>query len=115
MTDTPISVTSTTAQIALAPGEFKVYGNRLPTLSAETFELKDDIAIAPNPTTETFSVTVPTVKVEIYSITGQLVKTFQNDFDTNYRFDVSDLTKGIYFVKVKDQNDREKSMKLLKN
>jgi len=115
MTDNPISVTSTTAQIALAPGEFKVYGNRLPTLSAETFELKDDIAIAPNPTTETFSVTVPTVKVEIYSITGQLVKTFQNDFDTNYRFDVSDLTKGIYFVKVKDQNDREKSMKLLKN
>jgi glycosidase len=116
MTDAPVSVTSTTAQITLGPGEFRVYGNRLPaTLSADSFELRDDIVLAPNPANDTFSITVSTVKVEIYSITGQLVKRFENDFDTNHRFDVSELNKGVYFVKVKDVDNREKSLKLIKN
>ncbi|MDD2985067.1 alpha-amylase family glycosyl hydrolase [Flavobacterium sp.] len=115
MTEAPINVTSTTAQITLAPGEFKVYGNRLPTLSTDSFELRDDIALAPNPANDSFSITIPTTSVEIYSVTGQVVKRFEKGYDENDRFDVSDLTKGIYFVRVKDLNNREKSMKLIKN
>lgn len=115
MTDTPINVTSTTAQINLAPGDFRVYGNQLPsTLSADSFELRDDIVIAPNPANDSFSITVSTVKVEVFSITGQMVKRFEADFDTNYRFDISELNKGIYFIKVKDVNNREKLLKLIK-
>ena len=116
MTDAPVNVSSTSAQITLAPGDFRVYGNQLPsTLNVDSFDLRDDIVLAPNPANDSFSITVSTVKVEIYSITGQLVKRFENNFDTNHRFDVSELNKGVYFVKVKDVDNREKSLKLIKN
>ena len=116
MTDAPVNVSSTSAQITLAPGDFRVYGNQLPsTLNVDSFDLRDDIVLAPNPANDSFSITVSTVKVEIYSITGQLVKRFENDFDTNHRCDVSELNKGVYFVKVKDVDNREKSLKLIKN
>jgi glycosidase len=115
MAETPLNVTSTTAQITLAPGEFRVYGNQLVTLNTDEIELADDFAMYPNPTSNTFALSVATNKVEIYSLTGQLVKSFNATFSENHVFDISDLNTGIYLVKASDNNNREKSMKLIKN
>ncbi|GGD19894.1 alpha-amylase family glycosyl hydrolase [Flavobacterium orientale] len=115
MTETPLNVTSTTAQITLGPGEFKVYGNQLVTLNADDFELADDFEIYPNPATTSFSLNVSANRVEVYSLTGQLVKSFTASFSENHLFDVSELNSGIYMVKVSDTYNREKVMKLIKN
>lgn len=115
MDDTPINVTNATTPINLQPGQFRVYGNQPSTLSTNNFEMNTNVTLAPNPTSNSFTISVATTKVEIYSVTGQLVKSFNNSFDNNYSFDVTDLNKGIYFVKAADQNGSEKTMKLLKN
>ncbi|MEZ4839681.1 alpha-amylase family glycosyl hydrolase [Flavobacterium sp.] len=115
MNDTSFSVTNTTTAINLQPGEFRVYGNQPSTLSTNNFEINTNIVLAPNPAYNTFTISVATTKVDIYSVTGQLVKSFNNEFNSDYSFDVSDLNKGIYFVNATDVNGSEKTMKLIKN
>ncbi len=114
MTDAQVNITNTTATISLAPGEFKVYGNRLPTLSTDNIVFANEFSIVPNPTTDVFSISVPTSKVELYTITGQLVRKFEANFDENHTFSIEDLTSGIYFVKAIDNQGRENTMKLIK-
>ncbi|WP_415060057.1 alpha-amylase family glycosyl hydrolase [Flavobacterium sp.] len=114
MTDAQVNITNTTASISLAPGEFKVYGNRLPTLSTDNIVFANEFSIVPNPTTDVFSISVPTSKVELYTITGQLVRKFEASFDENHTFSIEDLTSGIYFVKAIDNQGRENTMKLIK-
>lgn len=115
MDDTPITVTNAATPINLQPGQFRVYGNQPSTLSTNNFEMNTNVTLAPNPTFNSFTISVATTKVEVYSVTGQLVKSFKNSFENTYSFDVSDLNKGIYFVKAADENGSEKTMKLLKN
>lgn len=114
MTDAQVNVTNTTATISLAPGEFKVYGNRLSTLSTDNIVFANEFSIVPNPTTDVFSISVPTSKVELYTLTGQLVRKFEASFDENHAFSIGDLTAGIYFVKATDNQGRENTMKLIK-
>lgn len=114
MTDAAVNITNTTATINLAPGEFRVYGNRLPTLSTDNVMYANDFSIHPNPANEEFFVSIPTTKIEIFSITGQLMKKYEASFDDNHAFTVSDLTKGIYFVKATDTQGRENTTKLIK-
>jgi hypothetical protein len=52
-------------------------------------------------------------KVEIFSISGQLVKTYTNQ-PTGYQYNISDLNSGMYLVKIVDENNRVKTTKLLK-
>ncbi len=114
MTDTAVNITNATATINLAPGEFRVYGNRLPTLSTESVVYANDFSIYPNPTSDDFSISVPTSKVEVYNITGQLMRKFEASFDESHMFSINDLTTGIYFVKATDLQGRENTMKLIK-
>lgn len=114
MTDAPVNITNATATINLAPGEFRVYGNRLPTLSTENVVYANEFSIYPNPSSDVFSISIPTSKIEVYSITGQLMKKFEASFDENDTFSVSDLTSGIYFVKATDLQGRESTTKLIK-
>ncbi len=115
MDDTPINVTSTTAAINLQPGQFRVYGNQPSTLSTHNFGVNTNVTLAPNPASNAFTISVATTKVEVYAVTGQLVKSFNKSFNADYSFDVSDLNKGVYFVRAADENGNEKTMKLIKN
>lgn len=110
-----INVTNTSATISMPPGSFLVYGNQPNTLlSAKDFEIKEAVSLYPNPANNQFILSVEARNVEIYSITGQLVKTVKGTFDLNTVFDVSELNKGIYIVKVKDAFNRISSTKLIK-
>jgi hypothetical protein len=70
--------------------------------------------LAPNPTTDYFTLNVAVERVEIYSMTGQLVKTFNNSYTKEFLFDVNDLNRGIYLVKAFNENNQNKVMKLVK-
>ncbi len=113
MDNTSFEVTSTTATITIEAGGFRIYGNKPSTLGTDKFEVNGEIYLYPNPATNYFTLNATTSKVEIYSITGQLVKSFANQSEEN-QYSISDLNQGIYLVKVVDENNELKVMRLLK-
>jgi glycosidase len=106
------TIASTTATVSLQPGEFRIYGNKPAALGNEALTATK-AALYPNPATTQFSINIPAAKVEVYAITGQLVKTFgANAAGNNY--DVSSLGTGMYLVKVTDAANRQSTVKLVK-
>ena len=102
---TAVGINSDGSVIAAASVKYntqKGYVNVFTTnsvLSTNEFQLTDNqIIMYPNPTSSNFVLdTEFTIeKVEIYSLQGQLVKSFQSQ----YTYDVSNFSKGLYIVKV---------------
>jgi len=115
MDNTTINVTNTATPIPVNSGQFFVYGNKAALLSNTNFAMDKSIAIFPNPSTTSFSLATTVSKIEIYSVTGQLVKSFKGTFDADHSYSIEDLNKGIYLVKAFDFDSNEKTMKLIKN
>lgn len=69
-------------------------------------------SIYPNPASNNFSIKGNFEKAQVYTISGQLVKTFVSS--ENNQFSISDLNTGIYLVKVSDANNNSKTLKLIK-
>ncbi len=114
MDNTPITINSPTATIALAPGQFRVYGNRPSTLSSEDFATNlNNISLYPNPTKNSFAISADVSNVEIYNITGQLVKSFTNVI-SDQELDITNLNSGIYLVKMTNGNGTSQTKKLIK-
>jgi hypothetical protein len=114
MDNTSFEVTSTTATISIEAGGFRIYGNKPSTLGTDTFEVNGEIYLYPNPATNYFTLNGAVSKVEIYSITGQLVKSFNVNQSQENQFPISDLNQGMYIVKTLNENHKVKEMKLLK-
>jgi 1,4-alpha-glucan branching enzyme len=106
-------VSSNTTTVTLAAGEFRVYGNQPAALGTETITTPAAASLYPNPANNQFNVNVPVIKAEVYTLTGQLVKSFgANSNGSNY--DVSSLSKGMYLVRVTDASNRQSAIKLIK-
>jgi hypothetical protein len=115
MDNTSISVTSTTVNpLTIEAGGFRIYGNQPAVLLTEAFGAINNLSLSPNPVSTYFTLNGNVQSVQIYSITGQLVKSFNSNFTTESQFDISELNIGIYFVKVKNENNRETTLRLLK-
>jgi len=114
MDNSPYFANNTTDAITLAPGEFRVYGNK-PAVTLETsrFEAIAGISLTPNPSSSQFSINTAAATVEIFTLTGQLVKKFEGQ-SSGYQYNISDLTNGIYLVKATAADRREQTMKLIK-
>jgi 1,4-alpha-glucan branching enzyme len=113
MDNTPYNVTSTSAQITLPPGQFRIFGNQPATLGTSENQITS-VKLYPNPANNFFVIEGEISKAEIYSVTGQMVKSFEAINSSDYQFDINDLTKGVYLVKVFDVQNRTKTMKLIK-
>jgi hypothetical protein len=114
MDDTSINVTSTTAQLSIGAGQFRVYGNRPSTLSTPSFDPLEDVKIYPNPSSAYFSISKAVNQADIFTTTGQLVRSFGPELE-GYQYNISDLSKGLYLVKITDENGRSKLIKFVKN
>jgi 1,4-alpha-glucan branching enzyme len=112
MDNTTFNVTDVNMNISIEPGGYRVFGNRA-LLNNDTFDALDFVALSPNPASTYFTINTLVEKVQIYSITGQLVKSFSNA-SINDSFSIEDLTKGVYIVKISDANNREKTLRLIK-
>jgi len=115
MDNSTINVADVNAPINLAPGEFRIYGNKQANLAIEDFEKGSQVSLYPNPVADYFTLGFKTSKVEIYSITGQLVKTFNTNGNTDYQFSVNGLTSGLYLVKTFDEHNKVQVAKFIKN
>ena len=88
----------------LSDGSGKVvwYKNHFPILSVnENIEL--DFSVYPNPATSIININSKStiLKTEIYNVLGQLVLSNSNE----NRIDISSLSKGIYYIKIQDENE----------
>jgi len=114
--NTTITVTNTTASISLAPGEFKLYGNNPATLSNEDISLeKNSLQLYPNPTSSSFSLSKEIQEVSVFDITGKQVKQFSKNTIIKNSYFVTDLNKGIYFVRIKENSNKITTKKLIIN
>jgi hypothetical protein len=114
MDNSTISVTSTTSPITIEAGGYRIYGNAAPALSSQNIDnLEKQMVLYPNPTSNYFNLNTNTTQVEIYTITGQLVKTFDKQ-NSNYNYSISELNNGIYLVKVVDENNYQQTIKIIK-
>lgn len=114
MDNTTINVVNTTAPINIPPGEFRIYGNQQVLLAIEDFEKPNTITLYPNPVSDYFTLNVFSSKVEIYSLSGQLVKGFLDKGNKMTKFSVSELNTGLYIVKVTDDINKTQVMKFLR-
>lgn len=77
--------------------------NRWPTvyLGTDSFDYENAVSIYPNPTTSekvTIASTIEWQEVKIYTINGQLTQNLVNPNFTNNELQITNLTKGFYFV-----------------
>jgi len=112
MDNTTFNVSNVNMNISIEPGGYRVFGNRA-LLNNDTFDALDFVSLSPNPASTYFTINTLVEKVQIYSITGQLVKSFSSA-SINDSFSIEDLTKGVYIVKISDANNREKTLRLIK-
>ncbi len=114
MDNSTITVSSTTSPISIEAGGFRIYGNAAPALSEQNQNNFDKwITLFPNPANDYFNLNTNTSKVEIYTITGQLVRIFEKQ-NANYNYSISELNKGIYLVRVFDENNFQQTIKIIK-
>lgn len=114
MDNTTLSVTDVNATINLAPGEYRIYGNKTANLAIPDFEKGSSVTLYPNPVGNYFTLNVAASKVQVYALTGQLVKSFNSNGNVDFQFGVSDLGTGMYIVKAYDENNAIQVMKFIK-
>ena len=113
MDNTTTIVTSTSQNVTIEPGGYRVFGNAPSTLSTNNFAADFKLALYPNPVANDFKINMELSSLKIYSTTGQLVKSFEkSNIDTN--FNVGNLQNGIYFVKATDVNGNIGNAKFIK-
>ncbi|WP_298516591.1 T9SS type A sorting domain-containing protein [uncultured Kordia sp.] len=84
------------------------------TLLSTTEFAFSDVQLYPNPTSNTLNInnTSAIKSLEIYSVQGQLMLQQKSQFET---VDMSQLQSGLYFVTLKDTQNRSKTFKIAKN
>jgi len=91
--------------------EKKVVNNT--TLNVSNFEIENNTIIYPNPATDMVSIDLKDdvlKSVAIYNELGQQVKKV-----TTNKVNISNLSNGIYFVKITSQNGEAVTKKIIKN
>lgn len=113
MDGSQINVTDVNMMVNIEADGFRIYGNKAVVLATDQFDYSDTVTLSPNPSADYFSINANVNKVEIYSIAGQMIKSFGSQSD-QYQYNISDLSSGLYLVKAIDTNNRKKTMRLIK-
>jgi hypothetical protein len=110
------NTTYSASSIALQPGEFKIFGNQVATLSTDNVVLVNDLLkVYPNPTSTNFSLSKDVLAVSVFDVTGKQVKQFTKNVIKTNTFSVTNLNTGIYFLKIIDNNNKISTKKLIIN
>jgi glycosidase len=96
MDNSTINVTNTASPINIPAGGYRIYGNQpAQALNAEAFSFANNLNLYPNPSKNSFSINTDAQKIEVYSITGQVVANFSN-INANSALNIDALQSGIY-------------------
>jgi 1,4-alpha-glucan branching enzyme len=111
---TSINVTNTTTPISIPTGEFRIYGNQGVTLGTDNFESNLDLIVFPNPVKNTFSINKNVSYLKIFDLTGKLVKEFKGNYQKGDPFDISNLSRSLYILKITNNSGQLQATKLVK-
>ena len=111
---TSINVTNVVTPISIPAGEFRIYGNQGVTLGTKDIVSVLDLTVYPNPVNNTFSINKNVSKIQIFDITGKLVKSFKGGFIKGQEFDISNLTQSLYILKITNNSGQQQATKLVK-
>ncbi|KAF2334445.1 alpha-amylase family glycosyl hydrolase [Flavobacterium daemonense] len=114
MDNSSLNVTDVNATVNLAPGEYRIYGNKTANLAIPDFGQTSAVNLYPNPVSNYFTLNSAFSKVQVYAISGQLVKSFTSNGNADFQYNVSDLKTGLYVVKAHDENNKIQVMKFIK-
>jgi glycosidase len=106
-----ITVSDVNSLISLAPGAFKVFGNKPASLSTKELFLEKELIAYPNPTSNNFKLNRNSTHLVVFDAQGRKVKEFTGNFNTSAVFSIKSLEKGIYFIKTDAYNY---SLKIIK-
>ncbi len=86
-------------------------------LSNNSEKMYEDIIVSPNPATDFISIIGSTPLKEKFPVTimdvrGKVIKTI--DLNINERIDISELEKGLYFIRINAKNWNTRTMKFIK-
>ncbi|MAN25863.1 MULTISPECIES: alpha-amylase family glycosyl hydrolase [Mesonia] len=104
MNNNTYQVSDVNATIALAPGEYFIYGNEEANLNNEVFKTST-ISLYPNPTSENIYLSEQVDSIKIYDLTGKQILVKEN-IRPNQAINVSSFTKGIYLLQLEQNGDR---------
>lgn len=108
------NTTYSAATINIPPGQFRIFGNIPSTLSNETFTSNEGFGVYPNPVNTAFKTNKAFKNLQLFDITGKLVKSFKGDFTKNDSYDISNLGAGLYLIKIENNNGQTLTSKILK-
>lgn len=111
---TSINVNNVGTAIPIAAGLFRIYGNRASTLGLDDVDRGSQFKIYPNPVNNAFYINQSVESLNIFDLTGKLVKTFKGSFSETDSFDISDLKQSIYLVKIENNHGQLLTAKLIK-
>lgn len=79
-----------------------------PLASISEKDISENVNIYPNPSSGIFTIEINTkgkeeTEIEVYSVTGQLIKT-QIENSDKFQIDISEMNKGMYLLKVQNKN-----------
>ncbi|WP_299225706.1 alpha-amylase family glycosyl hydrolase [uncultured Psychroserpens sp.] len=109
-----LNVTSTNSPISIPAGQFRIFGNQPSTLSTETFASDTSFTIYPNPVDNSFRTNKSIETLQIYDITGKIVKSFTGEFTKNDSYNISDLKPSLYLIKIENSSGQTLTSKLIK-
>ena len=113
MDNSPINVTNTNMNIQIEANGYRVIGNKPYVLSNDNFIAPNTISLYPNPASNQFLLSGDVSEVEIYSITGRKVKSFNGNFAAGHIYDVNDIDNGVYLVKFNTNESKAQTLKLV--
>jgi len=103
---------SANADIFWKPTTEYVYAS---TLSNNEFDFNTpEFKILPNPAQNTISINSDINKLSIYSISGKLIKQYNGDLIKGTLFDISQLSKGLFIIKLTHNSGVNSTTKLIK-
>ncbi|MDO7171739.1 alpha-amylase family glycosyl hydrolase [Mariniflexile sp. AS56] len=108
-----LNVTNPTALISLQPGEYRLY-SQTQNLSTKKAATSETLKMYPNPTNTRFSLNKDSNQVVVYNLAGKQVKQFEGSFLKGSTFDISNLSQGMYLMKVQNDTGEVNVMKLMK-
>lgn len=108
------TVANSTTSITIPAGQFRILGNKPSNVLSVEDEALFGFTIYPNPSHDSFSINTNVSDIEIYDLTGKIVKAYRGDFTKSDTFDISTLNTGMYIIKVENDNNQTKTTKLVK-
>ena len=108
------TVSNSSTSISIAPGQFRILGNQPSAALSVTERELQSLSMYPNPSENSFKINRIVSELEIFDLTGKMVRNFSGTFDQTHEFDISNLQPGIYMVRVSNNNGQIMTSKLVK-